>query len=409
MIVKGQILNTIIDNIKAIGAAKIDTDNIIIYNDGEKLRFGASSRDTIVIVNDVIQLTKENSISFTGAISININTLSSAVSDSNDCDVSIEVSKEDVRYLTISTPVESYNIGTLPIGDKDIENIFNRNIPDLQVLFENISISTIRPISTMIANIGSLCPDNQFKTILYRNSNNFQAIFVTATTMSSFETTLPNTPEDKKMISGIETKSPIVPSSINIFINKLKDTDNISISCSPNIFKITSSIGTLISTFSSLDKPIMDSVNAFNQTKANILAIDKKMMSIKISPKILKKAINKASILVSKSKFDQMSSYIPITIPDEKSISIAFKSASGSYSTTMNTGIDASGISKNPGSPSVLAMCIPIMNSILSTMEDTSANNRTIIEARETDDDKIFVRITPEAGNKINYFIRLRK
>jgi hypothetical protein len=406
MIVKGHVIKKILDDIKTIGVTKIDTENLIIYKDGEVLKFAAASRDTILVLVNTIKLTKENNISFSGAISININTINSAIEDPA-ADVTMEVLSEDSRYMTISTPSESYNVSTLPLTQKDIDTIFNKDTSTLTCLIENIKVSAIKPISTMIANIGSLCPDNQFKTILYRDENSFQTIFVTATTMSSFECAI-SKEENPSPAYGIETKSPIVPSSINNFLTKLEDDDKISIHCSNNTFKITSSIGTLISSYTCIEKPIIDSVNAYNNTRNSILKFDKKMMSIKVSPKVLKKAISKASILISKSKHDQLSSYIPITIPNKTSLSISFKAASGSYATTMESGIDNEGISTNPSNPSVLTMCIPIMTSILSTMEDTS-NNRTVIEARETDDDKIFVRITPESNNNINYFIRLRK
>lgn len=409
-------LQSKLDRVKQLGASKIESSSIVLYRDeftGELL-FAVSSRSTHLNVRSGILIGEGDNFIFEGAISLNLGTINSIISGMKELEIEVRFNPTNSAYIQIISDVEKYDIAYTAVSDTDANAIFNVSLVNAKVLVKDELVANIVPIGTIIHNINLLCVDSQFKTILHRKGNSLRAVFITSTTLNVFSVSLQSHPEYTESADydfGIDTKSVFVPRALAQILLYLKDdNDRVNISYDDTSIFISTTDALLRTTYETKQRDISKSVAAYHNMKTIVDMLNKKVLILKVDGYALDDMIKKASVLIGKGTANKLTSYVPLYVVSPTEVMVSYKSTSGSYTSNIKTNINIEGLTSTyQPSSAMFNMSVPMMTSILTTVNKTFGKARVIIELKESDDNKIYVKAYSESSDKIIYYMRLKK
>lgn len=406
MKVKGSDLSRILSTIQKMASSYIDSNNLIMISEGGKVKLLASSRNATVQLKETIEIDESDPFYDAEPIGLALKPLFQCISEAGEDEIILGLNEESTGYVMVKTRRDKYNIAYQRIP-RDSVTALSTEIPgNVTTLIEDTKIEELIPISDMISNIGSLCPDGKFKSIMYKTDGKLNIVFITASIISTFN--IPSSSESD--IVGIDTKTPSVPVSLSKVISASDKKDTMSLKFDDNNVYIDTNVVSVKLTYIRGQKEVSESAAGINRTVNGILEMDRNHIKIKVHPGMLLSCVQKASIFVNKSSHEKLAAYIPLKMENRHSIGVDYRNASGSFSTIIDERVDIEGGSRevSKDDPYELPISMPMLISMLDTLKKACANERVSIEARKSDEGIVFVRVCPEERNNINYFLRLR-
>ena len=414
MKIEAKALMEVLDRVKNLGAARIESNNILIHREPTSgcLVFAITSRVMHLVVRSELKVETTDSFFFEGAISINFSTLMSVIGGMRDISVDIDFNPTNPNYIQIVSAHERYDMAFTRIENDTVAIIFSIDTSSATTLIDSEPVSELLPLGRIVKNIGYLCVDNQFRTIVHRTGRELKTVFITATTMNVFNHTLADKDTYKQATEaiGFDSKTELVPRALTQVLSCLDDTANITIKYDNTNVIIEFGCGVLRASFIRSADPIDKSIEAYTKMKSIVDILQKNTVTIRVGASGLEELIKKSSALMAKSASTKLTSYVPLYIVSPTEVRVSFKCSAGSYESSISSGVNVEGLpDKYATCQAVFNMSIPMMSSILNTLVLTFGGAKTVIEMKESGEGRIYVVIRSESSGKITYYMRLKK
>lgn len=414
---KAEVLLNLLSRLNTYGGSKIASSNVLFYIDKKtfNLYLAAASASTFVKIKSEVIVKKDDSFFFENCIGICKTTLQEIFKGFGSSEIEMFFTTEnESKVLNIKSADESqeeYQLQFLEQSDDDKDKIFLQEDENILPIVIDLDVKTLKPLSSLITNVGTFCSNNQYRTIIHRIENQLSVSCITNTVLSSFTVPIPdNDRYEPKTAYGIDTVNADVTLLINQFITGAQDTDKISIYYKNNQFILMTGNVYVKTTFISKSQSIAVAHGQVLSLKAVAKADSINELVIKCNSKLLDSNINKASLMYSKGRAKSIENHIPMYIMSDKEVLITNQATNGKYSCTMNKEIEIEGLDEDYVPKSTLYnINVLMIRSILGIINTSDISKRVSIDMRETLDKKFYIIITPENSNKLEFIMRLRK
>ena len=412
MICSAQEFATVLGRVSSYGSSKIETNNILLYRrpEDDRLIFGVASRTTLLTVISQFTVAETDILQIKTAIAVNEKTLTAIVTGMGKNELVIETNSENESFIKLSTSKETYDLSYSVPSQEDVDKIFKVDESGSSTLFKDVPILNLKHLSTVVSNIGILCTDNQYRSIIHRKGTELKCIFLTGTTLNIAKVGLPANEEyDEDNDYGLDTTSSFLTRALAQVISFMKKEQLLTVKYNSNSAFFSSDDMLMQTAFDSKSDDISNSIQIYYNLKDIIEMSQANVLNIALPGKELEETINKASIVLSKSAVNRLDSYIPLFISNDSSVKLEAKSTAGSYSTSIDEEVTIEGLPDKYVADSVTYnMNIPMMKAMLGALNKTY-KGRIKIELRDTIENKTYVSIQNEKDDGISYYIRLRR